>query len=193
MTHSTPNNFTEILAVLGGFVTLVTKFIGWGIKSYQIFQYRKSSVKKLYYYTRTKKKETIRRRMTQFLDTDPSAPLKIPSHDATEKDDKSEEHILLKAVILSKAILSYGYVKSFKIFMNSCCLTKAFVCLRKYFCCTKIRKSRKIMAHTRIQRMKTRAQNGQEKIVEELDLIQIVKTLRKARFLIDQSMDQKQQ
>ena len=60
-THSTPNNFTEILAVLGGFVTLVTKIIGWGLNSYQIFQYRKSSVKKLYYYTRTKKKENLRR------------------------------------------------------------------------------------------------------------------------------------
>ena len=68
-THSTPNNLTEILAVLGGFVTLVTKFIGWGIKSYQIFQYRKSSVKKLYYYTRTKKKETLRHK-TAVLDTE---------------------------------------------------------------------------------------------------------------------------
>lgn len=89
-THSTPNNFTEILAVLGGFVTLVTKFIGWGIKSYQIFQYRKSSVKKLYYYTRTKKKENVRRK-TQVADgKSQSDTLEIPEHEV-EPSDKAEE------------------------------------------------------------------------------------------------------
>jgi hypothetical protein len=36
-----------------------------------------------------------------------------------------------------------------------------------------------------------RAKNGEQKIFEETDLIQIVKTLRQARFLIDLNMDAK--
>jgi len=42
---------------MGGFVTLTTKLIGWSLRNYQAFQFRKSSIKKLYYYSRTKKKE----------------------------------------------------------------------------------------------------------------------------------------
>ena len=51
-----PNNIVEILSIMGGFLTLITKLTWWLIRSYQQFQFKKSSIKKLYYYTRTKKK-----------------------------------------------------------------------------------------------------------------------------------------
>ena len=38
-----------------------------------------------------------------------------------------------------------------------------------------------------------RARNGDQKLLEETDLIQIVKTLRQARFIIDQTLDSRQQ
>jgi hypothetical protein len=52
--NAVPQNFIDILSILGGFVTLVCTIIGWIIQSYQKFQFRKSSVKKMYFYTRTK-------------------------------------------------------------------------------------------------------------------------------------------
>jgi len=42
---------------MGGFLTLITKITGWGLRNYQVFTFRKSGIKKLYYYSRTKKKE----------------------------------------------------------------------------------------------------------------------------------------
>ena len=112
-THSTPNNFTEILAVLGGFVTLVTKFIGWGIKSYQIFQYRKSSVKKLYYYTRTKKKEQYTRSLFEKAKVNDTASVSPESKEKSLETSLKKDFSLLNAVIMSKAILSFGYSQSF--------------------------------------------------------------------------------
>jgi hypothetical protein len=44
---------------MGGFTTLITKLIGWMLNSYQKFMYHKSSVKKLYYYTKTKKVKKV--------------------------------------------------------------------------------------------------------------------------------------
>ena len=53
----TPANFVEILSMCGGFVTLITKLTGWILRNYQRFQFRKSSIKKLYFYNRTKHKD----------------------------------------------------------------------------------------------------------------------------------------
>jgi hypothetical protein len=146
-TNLIPQNFTEILAILGGFVTLVTKMIGWGIKSYQIFQYRKSSVKKLYYYTRTKKKESHR---NKYLITDSSGGaskkftdpnMSAESHPQIQKIEENQTHEdnfkILKTVILSKAILSYGYLQSFKIFVHQCFVNRTFKCCRRYLCCAR--------------------------------------------------------
>ena len=41
---------------MGGFITLITKLAGWILRSYQSFTFRKSAIKKLYYYSRTKMK-----------------------------------------------------------------------------------------------------------------------------------------
>jgi len=30
----TPGNFIEILAIMGGFVSVMTKFIGWSLRNY---------------------------------------------------------------------------------------------------------------------------------------------------------------
>jgi hypothetical protein len=41
---------------MGGFMSVLTKLTGWLLKRYQRFTFRKSSIKKLYYYSRTKNK-----------------------------------------------------------------------------------------------------------------------------------------
>jgi hypothetical protein len=51
-----PQNLVGILSIMGGFLTLITKLIGWFLSSYQRFTFRKSRIKKLYYYSRTKRR-----------------------------------------------------------------------------------------------------------------------------------------
>lgn len=48
-----------IVSTLGGFLALTTKLIGWLIAGYQNFAFRKSGIKKLYYYSRTKSKNEM--------------------------------------------------------------------------------------------------------------------------------------
>jgi len=55
--HIVPDNFVDIVSISGGFITCLTVLIGWALSSYQQFQYRKASIKKLYFYSRTKKKQ----------------------------------------------------------------------------------------------------------------------------------------
>ena len=43
-----------MLALLGGFVTLLTKSTSWSLRTYQGRTFRKSATKKLYTYTRAK-------------------------------------------------------------------------------------------------------------------------------------------
>jgi len=53
-----PDNFVDIVSISGGFITCLTVLIAWALASYQQFQYRKASIKKLYFYSRTKKKQS---------------------------------------------------------------------------------------------------------------------------------------
>lgn len=87
----TPSNFFEVLSIMGGFATLLTKCIAWTLAGYQSFTFKKSSIKKLYYYSRTKKKADTE---DQGSDSDPednSSPIKIESKDLEKKLIKDEE------------------------------------------------------------------------------------------------------
>lgn len=52
-----PQNLVGILSILGGFLAMLTRLTGFVLRSYQRFTFRKSGIKKLYYYSRTKQKE----------------------------------------------------------------------------------------------------------------------------------------
>ena len=86
---------------------------------------------------------------------------------------------------MSKAILSFGYLSYLKLYFNSF-VRKCFTHAGSFCACCKITSK-----HSKTGRKYLRAKNGEQKIFEETDLIQIVKTLRQARFLIDLNMDAK--
>ena len=170
-----PNNIVQIISIMGGFVTLLTKLISWAINSYQKFQYRKSSVKKLYYYTRTKNQKVVDK---SSIPPDNSMTL---TRRAQSEDYQMK---MLRAVIDSKSVLSFGYSQYTKYFYKKM-ITNCFV---KTFCkCCKPKKGQS----TTTERNYIRGKNGIKKIKEETDLIQIVKTLRQARLLIESQMNKK--
>jgi hypothetical protein len=81
----------------------------------------------------------------------------------------------------SKAILSFGYFSYLKYYFKI-----SFYHVIKFFfgCCCKINKHSSMIA-----RKYERNKNADSKILEEIDLINIVKTLRRSRFLNNYFMD----
>ena len=100
------------------------------------------------------------------------------------------EHKKLSDIMKSKTVLSFGY-KSYLNYYYKMMIFNLFRCFSRCFNCTKCCREQKHSSMT--ARKYKRAQNAHKKISEELDLLQIVKTLRKARFMIDNSMTLKQQ
>lgn len=251
----TPGNFIEILAIMGGFVSVMTKFIGWSLRNYQAFQFRKSSIKKLYFYSRTKKKEPLGptanpstlvkkelKEKKKFEDEekyshktlsisdgsdfneklirsqtkgDENANLEIPEQDnlylkatpnSVLKDGREmQRHTMkinqaikqsqdqqLKDIVYSKTVLSFGY----KSFLNYYYKLLCFNCISFIgnLCqCHDLTNRCKVRKSSMTARKYKRAKNAQKKISEEIDLIEIVKTLRAARFIINSQMTPKQQ
>ena len=103
-----------------------------------------------------------------------------------EKEAKLKEQRLndLLQIMKSKTVLSFGYKSFLNYYLKMGCFT-----IRRFlgqFCCCKCFKVSKHSSMT--ARKYKRQANGQKKINSEFDIIQIVKTLRQARFLIDNSM-----
>ena len=88
------------------------------------------------------------------------------------QDPKEQQDKFLVDIISSKSLLSFGYRQHYwldiKILLSKCFKTnyKRSMTYRKY----------------------QRSKNGEAKLAEETDLITILKTLRSARFLINQKM-----
>lgn len=199
----TPGNFVEIISLLGGFVTMTAKLIGWMLRSYQGFQFRKSSIKKLYYYSRTKKKGTPSKKYTEddlkkshatmvFTEGSDFHDRMIRSHSNFEK--KEDESIASKEmiknlhdIVYSKCVLSFGYTSFVNYYYKLTCLNLVSCCGRLGACLPRVTKS------SMTARKYKRAKNAHKKITEEMDLLQIIKTLRKARFLIESQMTTQQQ
>ena len=229
-----PQNLVGVLSILGGFLAMITRITGFLLRNYQRFTFRKSSIKKLYYYSRTKKKnernssdhgnevtamasnisnETFEisqasdfdeNNLTSVAPTTPLARLNKPKGAASlsnsevlnqaqrqaERDAKRREKRLgeLLHIMKSKTILSFGY----KSFLNyyykmSCFNTMRF--FGRFSCC----KCFRVTKHSSMTARKFKRQaNAQMKMNQELDVIEIVKTLRQARFLIDNTMTEHQ-
>ena len=97
---------------------------------------------------------------------------------------------LLKAIMRSKTILSFGY-QAYSNYFTKMFLFRLFKCFR---CCCGCFKCCQVAKHSSMTARKYhRANNAYTKMAEEIDLLSIIKTLRRARFLINQRMDWKQQ
>ena len=249
-----PSNFASVLAILGGFLSVLTKINGWLLASYYAFQFRKSSIKKLYFYSRTRKREDkskkkqltiakdgkvqIESMIDKDLDAQSHRTLQLSEQSDLEgleaggneitpseairqsimnpegnvtKDffealspkarrkteqkfekmqvlKKKQEDQMLEDIIKSKTILSFGY-KSYLNYWYKISCFNFLSCWGKFCNCCLCCKPK---SGSMTARKYKRALNGQKKLNEEFDLIQIVKTLRQARFLINNTMDPKQ-
>lgn len=52
-----PQNFMLVWSKVGGFLAITSKLLGQLVGSYANFAFKKSAIKKLYFYSRTRKKE----------------------------------------------------------------------------------------------------------------------------------------
>jgi hemerythrin superfamily protein len=107
-----------------------------------------------------------------------------------EREAKRRERRLndLLHIMKSKTVLSFGY-KSFLNYYYKMSCFKTMQCFGWFCCC----KCFKVNKHSSMTARKYKRQvNGQKKINSEFDIIEIVKTLRHARFLIDNAMTEKQ-
>lgn len=209
-----PNNLLEIVSMLGGFLTLITKLISWLIASYQSFAFRKSSIKKLYFYSRTKTKNELKNERTSSQGSTNTIQLTGQSDFNEEIDDKKshlsfedkeqdyekehqEEQLKKKRsrmeqlvkIMRSKAILSFGY-KSYINYYFKMYLFNTFKCFSVIFPCCSCCKYTKHSSMT--ARKYKRQNNAKIKMSEEFDIIQIVKTLRQVRLLISNHLTHQQ-
>lgn len=92
-------------------------------------------------------------------------------------------------IMRSKAILSFGYKSFLNYYLKMSCFNTLRCCGRLFSCCSCF----KVTKHSSMTARKYKRQaNAQLKMNQELDLLEIVKTLRQARFLIDNTMTEQQ-
>lgn len=93
-------------------------------------------------------------------------------------------------IMKSKSRLSFGYISFFNLFCKMQTF-KAMRCIDKFICCCC--QCFRVTKHSSMTARKhKRQQNAQVKLNQEIDLVEIVKTLRQARFLISNMLTPQQ-
>ena len=92
----TPQNFIKLLSILGGFFFVLTNLTGFLLRNYQRFSYRKSVIKNLYYYSRTKKKVedrgSDRRRRERMASTVSDGTIQLSDGSDFKEEDMDKQY-----------------------------------------------------------------------------------------------------
>ena len=85
--------------------------------------------------------------------------------------DKNERNVLFEKTLRSKTVLSFGYLKYYKL--------QCFAYMKRLCCCCSLWKSRE----RNLLKLQNRNNNAKDKLSQEMDILNIVRDLRVSRFL----------